>query len=185
LGIGTFQVTDNSGVSYYASSLIPPFKYKITAPDNKVLLDTILTPNDDDVLTVHGPFVFTTTVNTHYRFAVQATRGDTYGFSSLRIQDLKLIQLDGDAYDPAADAFSGIKDLQSKPCNAVLMGDKIVLTAEESILKTTLVSLNGSILYKADVNNNTFSINKPSQIGVYFVTIQTATQNKVVKISVN
>ena len=185
LGVGTFQLTDNTGVTYYASSILPPFGYKITAPDNTVVFQILLTPNTDGVAAVHGPFTFTTTVNTHYRFAVQAIRGNTYGYSDLNIRDLQLIQLDGDPYDPASDVFTGTKALLSKPCDAVVMGDKIVLTAEELILKASLVSLNGSIIYKADVDKNTFEIKKPSQIGIYFVTIQTATQNKVVKLTVN
>jgi hypothetical protein len=187
LGIGTFQLNDTTGVEYYASSTICPFGYKITCADGTVLLDTLLSADvaHDGTMLPHGPFTFTTTVNTHYKFAVQATRGDTYGYSALGIRNLNLIQLDGDPYDPAADQFTGINNILSKPCTAVVIGDKIVLNAEELILKASLISLNGSILYKASINQNRFEIAKPTLNGVYFVTIQTATQNKVVKLSVN
>ena len=187
LGIGTFQLNDTSGVEYYASSTVCPFGYKITGADGTVVLDTLLSADvaHDGTMLPHGPFTFTTTVNTHYKFAVQATRGDTYGYSAMGIKNIKLIQLDGDPYDPAGDIFNGTKDLLSKPCNAVVIGDKIVLTAEEVVLKASLVSLNGSILYKTSINQNRFEITKPTVSGVYFLRIQTATQNKVIKLVVN
>jgi hypothetical protein len=182
LGIGTFHIVDTVKVGQWDA--VSPYNVVVTDPQGVELIRL----NHGNTAGAYQGFVspdFVTTKDASYKLSIQCKKdGSQTQFSTAYFWFISLMQTDGNAYDPAAD-MTATKDVLSKACNAIVVGNKIVLSSEEQIQDATILGLNGCIINKVVVNKNNFEIAKPTQSGVYFVKMQTASQNKIVKILVN
>ena len=182
LGIGTFHIADTVKVGQFDA--ISPYNIVVTDPQGIELIRL----NHGHTAGAYQGFVspdFVTTKDASYKFSIQCKKDVSQTqFSTAYVWFISLMQTAGNAYDPAAD-LTATKDVLSKVCNAFVIGDKIVMNSEEPILIASILGLNGSIINKIVINKNNFEIAKPTQSGVYFIKMQTASQNKIVKILVN
>jgi hypothetical protein len=179
LGIGDFQVTANAQVNEWDKAT--PYHIVVTDANNKVVsnLDMAITSGYANF----GPALFTTTTNGTYKFSLQCNRTVANGWSNCLINSVSLLQNDGSPY--VSGGTTAIREVNSKLCNAKIVEDKIVLNSEEIISNASLVSMNGSVISKININKNSFEMAKPQQKGIYFVMIQTPTQSKTIKLNVN
>ena len=179
LGIGTFEI--NARCDNQTWTTVTPFGIKVTNRTGAVLGKLPIpavknwgTPED------FGPVTFTTTANGTYKYAMYCD--SIFAYATCLFKAVSCNQIDGNPYDVGADPYAGINDVKAARCDAYPIGNKIVLSSDEQIETVSVISVNGSIISKVTVKNNNFEMPKPSQRGVYFVKMQTATQNKVVKI---
>ncbi|MDP4238104.1 MAG: T9SS type A sorting domain-containing protein [Bacteroidota bacterium] len=176
LGIGTFNVSAVGRCSHWDPATI----YHIKVYDHSGAVLATLNIEYSEANITYGPVSFTTTVDGIYKYSIQADK--LLGWSSAWYQSVSCMQIDGNEYDAAADPFAGINNVKAIRCEAYISGNKIILSSDEQIQTASIISLNGSLISKIIVNNSNFEIEKPSQKGVYFVKIQTATQSKIIKI---
>ena len=180
LGIGTFHVSDTVKVNDWDA--VSPYNIVITDPQGVELLRMNHANNGNAYVGYVSPD-FVTTKDAPYKFSIQCTKDGSDGWSNAYIWFVSLMQTDGNAYDPEADTTpTAVKELVKNTCNAVIIDNKIVMTSQDPILKASLISSNGSIIYDEIVNKNRLEIAEPSQRGIYIVKMQTANQNKVIKI---
>jgi len=180
LGIGTFEIKTNASNEFWLVK--SPFGIKVTDRTGKILGNLRITPVSPGkyITADYGPVTFTTTANGTYKYAIYCDSVAEY--ATCIFKTVSCNQIDGNPYDVGADPYAGINDVKAARCEAYAVGNKIVLSSDEQIENVSVISVNGSIISKVAVKNNNFEIPKPSQKGVYFVKMQTATQNKVVKI---
>ena len=179
LGIGTFEIKANLSIEFWSPKC--PFGIRVTDRTGKIIgnLAYNVSPNKYAALD-YGPATFTTTVNGTYKYAMYCDSINA-GCTSV-YKTVSCNQIDGNPYDVGADPYAGINDVKAARCDAYPVGNKIVLSSDEQIETVSIISVNGSLISKVIVKDNNFEMPKPSQKGVYFVKMQTATQNKVVKI---
>lgn len=181
LGIGTFEIKANLSIEFWTPILKSPFGIRVTDRTGKIIGNLQYTLSQGKYATAeYGPATFTTTVNGTYKFAMYCDSINA-GCTS-RYATVSCNQIDGNPYDVGADPYAGINDVKAARCDAYALGSKIVLSSDEQIETVSIISVNGSLISKLTVKDNNFEMPKPSQKGVYFVKMQTATQNKVVKI---
>jgi len=180
LGIGTFVINTNADIHVWDS--ITPYSIVVTDPNNVVMFKDTLTLTNQEYLDL-GPWEFTTTVNAPYKFAIECVKDSTNGWSQAYIFTVSLMQIDGDEYDPDGPTDIESLNAEAKSLNAYVANNKIVLNSEEIILSTRIISINGSVIYRSNVNKTMFEMARPAQSGVYFVVMETATQNKIIKLA--